>query len=58
VHRISGDEVVVDQGLQKDEQVVTDGQVRLNDGTKVEIVQDAEKAQPQEPKAASQGAGS
>ena len=37
VRRISQDEVAVEQGLRKDERVVTDGQLRLTDGTKVEI---------------------
>jgi multidrug efflux system membrane fusion protein len=43
VRRISTDEVVVEQGLQKDERVVTDGQVRLTAGARVEIVPEAEK---------------
>ena len=44
VRRISMDEVVVEQGLRKDERVVTDGQLRLTDGTKVEVVEETEKA--------------
>jgi multidrug efflux system membrane fusion protein len=47
VRRISRDEVVVEQGLQKGERVVTDGQLRLTDGTKVEVVE--EKAQEPQP---------
>jgi multidrug efflux system membrane fusion protein len=47
VRRISRDEVAVEQGLQKDERVVTDGQLRLTNGTKVEIVE--EKAQEPQP---------
>jgi multidrug efflux system membrane fusion protein len=43
VRRISTDEVVVEEGLQKDERVVTDGQVRLTAGAKVEIVPETEK---------------
>jgi membrane fusion protein, multidrug efflux system len=60
VHRISTDEVVVDQGLQKGEQVVTDGQLRLKDGSKVEIAQETpkEKGPQAEDKVASQGTGS
>ena len=63
VRRISMDEVVVETGLQKDEQVVTDGQVRLTNGATVEIVQEKEKEKPLQPekpenKAASQGAAS
>ncbi len=62
VRRISTDEVVVEKGLRKGEQVVTDGQLRLADGTKVEIVQEKE-AQPEKPaapenKAEPQGAAS
>ncbi len=64
VRQISTDEVVVEKGLRKGEQVVTDGQLRLAEGTKVEIVQEKEKeAQPEkpaapEPKPGAQGAAS
>ncbi len=62
VRRISTDEVVVEQGLRKGEQVVTDGQLRLAEGTKVEVVQEKE-VQPEKPaapgpKAEAQGAAS
>ena len=43
VRRISTDEVVVEEGLLKDERVVTDGQLRLTNGTKVEIVPEPEQ---------------
>ena len=40
VRRISQDEGVVEQGLRAGERIVTDGQLRLQDGTKVEILPD------------------
>jgi multidrug efflux system membrane fusion protein len=59
VRRISMDEVVVEKGLQKGERVVTDGQLRLVNGTKVEIVQETEKEKaPPENKGAPQGTAS
>jgi len=59
VRRISTDEVVVEEGLQKGERVVTDGQVRLTAGARVEIAQEPEKkTEPQpENRAAPQGTG-
>jgi multidrug efflux system membrane fusion protein len=38
------DSIVIEKGLQPQEQVVTDGQFRLVDGARVEVVQAAEKA--------------
>ncbi len=59
VRRISTDEVAVEAGLQKDEQVITDGQVRLTDGAKVEIMPEPEKKMESQPetKAAPEGTG-
>ena len=58
VRRISMDEVVVEEGLQKDERVVTDGQLRLTDGAKVEIVPEAEKKSAAGEQGRAAGAGS
>jgi multidrug efflux system membrane fusion protein len=49
VRQISRDEVVVEQGLRKGERVVTDGQLRLVEGSRVEIVGEKAQEQPASP---------
>ena len=46
VARTLGDDAVIEAGLQTGEQVVTDGQLQLEDGTKVEIGSGGAKATP------------
>lgn len=37
IARTAGDELVIEKGLEADERVVTDGQIRLRDGSRVEL---------------------
>jgi membrane fusion protein, multidrug efflux system len=49
IGRLVGEELVIDQGLQPGERVVTDGQLQLVDGAKVDVKSDSEKPADKRP---------
>jgi multidrug efflux pump subunit AcrA (membrane-fusion protein) len=55
VSRTSGEESVIESGLTPGEKVVTDGQIRIMPGAKVEIKGDREKREGREVRSEEQG---